>query len=164
MSVSRLSPSTHFHQASSLVLALELRERLTDCKKETQDRWDEYHRNESVSHRHPTAFAKAVVSATVSFHLPHPDRAGPSTAPMEASNAPGIVQSANITTNDSVEPAATTVAAPAPSAMPEAPLAAAVYLQRVSFESVPASNSVVACLRTPMGASTNCDRARVTTR
>jgi hypothetical protein len=62
----------------------------------------------------------------VSFQLPHPGRAGPSTAPMEASDAPGIVQFANITTNDSLEPAATTVAAPAPSAMPEAPLAAAV--------------------------------------
>ena len=45
---------------------------------------------------------------------------------MKASDAPGTVQSANITTDDSVEPAATTVAAPAPSAMPEAPLAAAV--------------------------------------
>jgi hypothetical protein len=45
---------------------------------------------------------------------------------MEASDAPGIAQSANITTNDSLEPAATTVATPAPSAMPEAPLAAAV--------------------------------------
>ena len=91
-----------------------------------KDRSDEYHRNEPVSHRHPTAFANAVVSAAVSFQLPHPGRAGPSTAPMEASDAPGIVQFANITTNDSLEPAATTVAAPAPSAMPEAPLAAAV--------------------------------------
>jgi len=78
------------HQASSLVLALELRERLTDCHKETQDRWDEHHRNEPVSHRHPTAFANAVVSAAVSFQLPHPGRAGPSTAPMEASDAPGL--------------------------------------------------------------------------
>jgi hypothetical protein len=45
---------------------------------------------------------------------------------MEASDAPGIVQSANITSDDSVEPAVTTVATPAPSAMPEAPHAAAV--------------------------------------
>jgi len=45
---------------------------------------------------------------------------------MKASDAPGIVQFANITTDDSLEPAATTIAAPAPSAMPEAPLAAAV--------------------------------------
>jgi len=124
-SISTFRFASKTHQASSLVLALELRESLNNCQKETQDRWDEYHRNEPVSHRHPTAFANAVVSAAVSFQLPHPGRAGPSTAPMEASDAPGI-QSANITTNDSVEPAATTVAAPAPSAIPKAPLAAAV--------------------------------------
>jgi hypothetical protein len=118
-SISTFRFATKIHQAFSLVLALELRKRLTNCQKETQDCWDKYHRNEPVSHRHPTAFANSVVSAEVSFQLPHQDRAGPST-----SDAPGIVQSANITTNDSVEPAATTVAAP--SAMPEAPLAAAV--------------------------------------
>jgi len=84
--------ATNIHQASGLILALELRERLTDCQKETQDHWDEYHRNEPVSHRHhPTAFANAVVSAAVSFKLPLPDRAGPNTAPMEASDNPGIV-------------------------------------------------------------------------
>ena len=112
-SMSTFCFATKIHQASSIVLILELRERLTDCQKETQDRWDEYHRNEPVSHRHPTAFVNTVVSAAVSFQLPHPSGSGPSTAPMEASDAPGIVQSANITTDDSVEPAATTVAAPA---------------------------------------------------
>jgi len=125
-SISTFCFATKIHQAFSLVLALELRKRLTNYQKETQDCWDEYHRNEPVSHRHPTAFANAVVSAAVSFQLPHPDRAGPSSAPMEASDAPEIVQSANITTNDSVEPAATTLATPAPIAMPKAPLAAAV--------------------------------------
>jgi len=84
-SISTFCFATKIHQASSLVLALELRERLTNCQKETQDRWDEYHRNEPVSHRHPTAFANAVASAAVSFQLPHPGRAGPSTAPMEVS-------------------------------------------------------------------------------
>jgi hypothetical protein len=127
LSVSRLSSSAHatkIYLASRLVLALELRERHTNCQGETQDCLDKYHRNEPVSQRHPTAFANAVVSAAVSFQLPRPGRAGPSTAPMEASDAPGLVQSANITTDDSVEPAETTVAAPAPSARPEAPLAA----------------------------------------
>ena len=62
-----------------------------------------------------------MVSAAVSFKLPVPDRAGPSTAPMEASDNPGIVQSADITSDESVEPAVTAGVAPAPIiAMPEA--------------------------------------------
>jgi hypothetical protein len=48
-----------------------------------------------------------VVSAALSFKLPPPDRAGPSTAPMEASDNPEIVQSTDITSDESVEPAVT---------------------------------------------------------
>ena len=68
-SISTFRFATKIHQASSLVLALELRERLNNCQKETQDRWDEYHRNEPASHCHSTPFANAVVSAAVSFQL-----------------------------------------------------------------------------------------------
>jgi hypothetical protein len=57
-SISAFRFATKIHQVSSLVLALELRERLTNCQKETQDGWDEYHRNEPVSHRHPTGFCQ----------------------------------------------------------------------------------------------------------
>jgi len=159
--------ATKIYHASSLVLALELRERLTDCQKETHDRWDEYHRNEPVSHGHPTAFANAVVSAAVSFQLHRPGRAGLSAAPMEASDAPGIVQSANITTNDGTscdDCCCSSSYCNARSASCSCSSAGAGYPHRVLFESVPASNSVVACSRTPIGASTNCDKARVTTR
>ena len=118
--------ATKIHRASNRVLALELREQLTDCQRETQDCWDKYHCNEPVSNRPPSiAFANAVVSAGVSFKLPRPGRAGPSTTAVKASDDPVIVHSSNITADkESVEPAATPVVSPAASAMPEAPLEA----------------------------------------
>ena len=65
-----------------------------------------------------------MVSASISFKLTPSDRAE-QTAPVEASDDPAVVHSANITTDEeSVEPAATTVTGPAPSAIPEAPLEA----------------------------------------